>query len=501
MHNHCLPWVSAVALLVTSGTARAVEPTPAPATDAAPDKASTGDPATGGGGIQLADSSVGGKVDTGPKADNTRTEHKSSEPWIKRYRPTAHQIEGGVYGGVLLPNMDHELYDPNKAWQPYKKVAADIGLRVGYYPLSFLGLEIEGGVMPTKLRDGSSRALLGAFRGYGVLQLPYRVAPFVLAGFGMMATTGSSLGGDVDAALHFGGGVKFYINRLLAVRLDVRDNVTARHLVDNGRTHHVEVLLGLSLLLNRKKPIPKLDVDSDGDGFLDRLDRCVQVPGVHPDGCPPPAPIDSDGDGFFDPDDNCVDVPGTAPDGCPDSDGDGFKDPVDKCPQVPGIVPDGCPSPDTDGDGILDNKDSCIEIPETKNGYKDKDGCPDEVPKAVAKFAGVIKGIYFDVDKDTIKPNSRATLDAAVKVLKEFDDVHLEISGHTDSDGDRAHNSELSRARAESVRNYLVEKGIAPGRLITRGAGPDEPIAPNDTKKNKSLNRRIEFKLMNSPGE
>ena len=168
---------------------------------------------------------------------------------------------------------------------------------------------------------------------------------------------------------------------------------------------------------------------------------------------------------------------------------------------MPGIVPDGCPSPDTDGDGILDNKDSCIELPETKNGYKDRDGCPDEVPKAVAKFAGVIKGIYFDVDKDTIKPNSRVTLNAAVKVLKEFDDVHLEISGHTDSDGNRAHNSELSRARAEAVRNYLVEKGVAPGRLITRGAGPDEPIAPNDTKKNKSLNRRIEFKLMSSPGE
>jgi outer membrane protein OmpA-like peptidoglycan-associated protein len=127
-------------------------------------------------------------------------------------------------------------------------------------------------------------------------------------------------------------------------------------------------------------------------------------------------------------------------------------------------------------------KDSCIELPETKNGYKDKDGCPDEVPKAVAKFAGVIKGIYFDVNKTTIKPNSRTTLDAAVKVLKDFEDVNVEISGHTDSDGDREHNVELSRGRAESVRSYLVGKGIAESRLVTRGAGPDEPIAPNDTR-------------------
>ena len=501
MHNHSLPWISAFALLATSSTARALEPTPVPVTDAPPDRASTGDPAAGGGGVQLADSSVGGKVDTGPKADNTRTDHKSAEPWIKRHRPTAHQLEGGVYGGVLLPNTEHELYDINNTWQPYKKVAADIGLRLGYYPLSFLGLEVEGGLMPTKLRDDGSKALLGAFRGYGVLQLPYRVAPFALVGFGMMASTGSRLGGDIDPALHFGGGVKFYVNRLLALRLDVRDNVTAQHLVDNGRTHHVEVLLGLSLLLNRKRPVPKLDVDSDGDGFLDRLDNCVNVPGIGPDGCPAPAPIDSDGDGVFDPDDSCVDVPGTVPDGCPDSDGDGFKDPVDKCPQVPGVVPDGCPSPDTDGDGILDNKDKCIELPETRNGYQDKDGCPDEVPKAVAKFSGVIKGIFFDVDKDTIRPNSRATLDAAVKVLKEFEDVNFEISGHTDTDGSREHNVDLSRRRAEAVRYYMVKQGIPESRLVTRGAGPDEPIAPNDTRKNKSQNRRIEFKLQDNPND
>ena len=315
MANLSVPLLSALALLVTSGTARALEPTPVPVTDAPPDKASTGDPATGGGGVQVADSSVGGKTDTGAKADNTRNDHQSTdEPWIRRYRPTAHQLEGGIYGGVLLPNGQHELYNPYRAWEPYKKVAADIGLRLGYYPLSFLGLEIEGGVMPTKVRDGSSKAVLGNFRGYGVLQLPYRITPFVLAGFGMLATTGSSQGSDVDSAFHFGGGVKFYINRLLALRVDVRDNVTAKHLIDNGRTHHVEVLLGLSLLLNRRKPVPKLDVDSDGDGFLDRLDRCVSVPGVAPDGCPPPPPVDTDGDGFIDAEDNCVDVPGTAPD-------------------------------------------------------------------------------------------------------------------------------------------------------------------------------------------
>ena len=64
-------------------------------------------------------------------------------------------------------------------------------------------------------------------------------------------------------------------------------------------------------------------------------------------------------------------------------------------------------------------------MPETKNGYKDKDGCADEVPKAVAKFAGVIKGIYFDVDKDTIKPISFPVLDEVVNVLKARPDNYI----------------------------------------------------------------------------
>jgi len=521
LSSRSYPWATALALLVTGTSATATaEPASAEAkggvslggAEGDAGGAGTGDaasdPNTGGGGVDLADSSVGPRTETGTSADVNRTDvdDVKNEKWIKRYRPTRHQMEGGIYGGILLPSADHELYAPDQTtnppganWTQFKKIAPDIGLRFGYYPLSFLGLEVEGGVMPTKTRDSASNVLIGSFRGYGLLQLPYRIAPFALVGVGVMGTsTKSALGNDVDPILHFGGGVKFYINRLLALRVDVRDSVTAQHLIDNGRTHHVEVLLGLSLLLNRKKPTPKLDVDTDGDGFLDRLDKCVTVKGVAPDGCPLPVveDPDTDGDGFKDSVDSCVDVPGTEPDGCPDSDGDGFKDNVDKCPQVAGVAPDGCPPPDTDGDGILDTNDKCINEPETKNNYQDADGCPDEVPKAVAKFSGVIKGIYFDVDKDTIRAVSKTTLNSAIKVLKEFPDVNVEISGHTDTDGSRDHNVDLSRRRADSVKKYLVDNGIDAKRLQTRGAGPDEPISDNTTKKGKALNRRIEFKLM-----
>ena len=174
---------------------------------------------------------------------------------------------------------------------------------------------------------------------------------------------------------------------------------------------------------------------------------------------------------------------------------------VDKCPQVPGVAPDGCPPPDTDGDGIIDANDKCIQEPESKNNYQDADGCPDDVPKAVVKFSGVIKGIYFDVDKDTIKKNSKKTLDESIAVLKEHKEVRLEISGHTDSDGNRDHNIDLSARRAEAVRKYQIDAGIDAGRLTSRGAGPDEPVADNKTKAGKALNRRIEFKLLGGAGD
>jgi OOP family OmpA-OmpF porin len=495
MHKLSVPLLTALALVFPPGSAVAAEPASAGGSVSlsteGPEADASATPAT-------PDASATGTADAGAKPAKPAKD-PNREPWIKRYRPTRHQMELGIYGGIMLPAADHELYDPLQTHLPFKKIAPDIGLRFGYYPLSFLGIEVEGGVMPTKVRDGSSNALLGAFRGYGIVQLPYRIAPFALIGIGVLGTTGSSVGKDQDPALHFGGGVKFYINRLLALRLDVRDNASAQYMIDAGRTHHVEVLLGLSLLLNRKKPkeAPAREKDTDGDGFLDSVDKCVTTPGVAPDGCPlAENEPDTDGDGFVDRVDKCVNDPGTEPEGCPDSDGDGFKDHVDKCPQVKGIAPVGCPPPDKDGDGIFDPNDKCIDIPETKNGYQDSDGCPDEVPKAVAKFAGVIKGIFFDVDKDTIKPASKKTLDNAVKVLKDFADVKVEISGHTDSDGDRDHNVDLSRRRAESVKKYLVDKGIDSQRLQTRGAGPDEPIADNKTKKGKSQNRRIEFKLL-----
>ncbi len=422
--------------------------------------------------------------------------------WIKRWAPERNMGEIGIYGGIFVPARRLELFDPDaslpdQGYKPLRKVNGEFGARVGYYPIRFLGLELEGGAMLARTTN-DDRATLYHVRGHLVGQLGlWSVTPFVLAGLSGLGVSSSrsAVGKDIDMGFHFGGGLKFYLARYVALRVDVRDTLTAGRGVDNGVINNFEALLGLSITLGRKdKPRPRIDTDKDG--FYDDEDKCVNEPGVAPDGCPLPG--DKDGDGFLDPDDACIDEPGVAPDGCPirDKDGDGFLDPDDQCIDEPGVAPDGCPIRDKDKDGILDPDDQCIDEPETKNDYKDRDGCPDEVPKEVAKFTGAIEGIFFDTDKAVIKPKSKPVLDKAVKVLKDFPDVKVEVSGHTDSTGDRTHNIDLSQRRADAVKKYLVDHGIDADRIDTRGAGPDEPRADNTSKAGKAKNRRIEFKLL-----
>ena len=148
----------------------------------------------------------------------------------------------------------------------------------------------------------------------------------------------------------------------------------------------------------------------------------------------------------------------------------------------PAQVRTAAPPKDTDGDGITDDLDKCPTEPETKNGFEDADGCPDELPAEVAKFTGAIKGIQFDFGKATIQKGSQKLLDEAADVLMKHVHLRLEISGHTDNVGARDANIKLSEDRANAVKDYLVSKSIDAGRITMRGAGPDEPIAENDSR-------------------
>lgn len=108
----------------------------------------------------------------------------------------------------------------------------------------------------------------------------------------------------------------------------------------------------------------------------------------------------------------------------------------------------------------------------------------------------ILNNVFFDFDKNELKQESFVELDKLADLLKKNPTVKIEISGHTDNKGDKKYNLTLSQKRAESVVNYLVQKGIAAARLVAKGYGDTMPIAPNDTEENKAKNRRTEVKVL-----
>jgi OOP family OmpA-OmpF porin len=244
--------------------------------------------------------------------------------------------------------------------------------------------------------------------------------------------------------------------------------------------------------------------DRDKDGVTNDLDRCPETPrgeAVDAWGCP--LPKDSDGDGVMDDADKCPDTPqGDKVDakGCSlpkDSDGDGVTDDLDKCPGTPRgekVDAKGCLLPkDSDGDGVMDNNDKC---PDTAAGTKvDANGCPQLFE--ATKGTLVLEGVNFATSKAELTPEAREVLDRVAISLQAYPEIRVEVAGHTDNKGARALNVRLSQKRAESVRDYLVGKGIAADRMVAKGYGPDAPLATNDTDEGRAHNRRTELNKLN----
>lgn len=108
----------------------------------------------------------------------------------------------------------------------------------------------------------------------------------------------------------------------------------------------------------------------------------------------------------------------------------------------------------------------------------------------------VLRNTFFDSDKTELKSESRVELDKVAEMLNEQVTMRIEISGHTDNTGKSDYNLKLSQGRAESVKTYLINKGISAGRIETRGYGDTRPVAGNDTPEGKALNRRTEMKII-----
>jgi len=103
--------------------------------------------------------------------------------------------------------------------------------------------------------------------------------------------------------------------------------------------------------------------------------------------------------------------------------------------------------------------------------------------------------VRFDTNKSTLTAQAKANLDKLIPVFNEYADTNIEIFGYTDNTGTPAYNLTLSEKRAESVKAYLISKGLAASRFKTSGYGIADPIATNDTPEGRSQNRRVEFAI------
>jgi outer membrane protein OmpA-like peptidoglycan-associated protein len=429
----------------------------------------------------------------------------------------------GLKGGLstYFGDIDKQMFKP----------AA--GVQAFYWPTSFLGFGLDGGYTQLESEDDRNYFKADIYQGSALLKFKLfpsaPVNPCLGVGFDVLNVDSRGKDGNwlpnrqageyeklqysipVTASLSV-----FLVEEVIALDIEVIHHQMLNDYLDDIKEgdrndSYMTATLGLSFYFGKS-------LDSDRDGIPNKNDgdpyRPEDIDGFKDhDGIPDP---DNDQDGILDISDkapnNPEDVDGFedkdgAPD--PDNDGDGIPDKDDKCPgtddskakgtdtkeDMDGFEDtDGCPDPDNDADGILDNEDKCPDLPETFNGFEDEDGCPDEKPVGVEKGqALLLEGVTFPSGSSVLTHESMISLDKAVKILQDNPDIVVEIRGYTDNTGSYMGNVRISKARADAVRDYLVSQGVRFSRVMTKGFGPEDPIAPNSTKEGRAKNRRIEF--------
>jgi len=453
-------------------------------------------------------------------------------------------------------------------------------------------LEAHAELLPTSLDESDASAW--AFTGsLGLLvRLPvhlWKFTPYGKLEAGAIGLSADPAGTDLDLQAGLGAGVLFpiaggWFGRLEGVALmtDGWDDAFATNFtlrVGIGYAWGFNPDRDGDGILNRVDRCPDVaedrdnfededgcpERDNDADGVPDATDKCPGAPAdvadaftktkedrdgfEDADGCPDP---DNDADTIPDPADKCPGVDADASDafaktkedkdgfadadGCPDldNDADGVPDATDKCPGADADAADafaktkedkdgftdadGCPDPDNDTDGVPDPADKCPGVDadaadafartkETINGFEDEDGCPDTGKAKVQMEATQIRildKVYFEVNEAVILPVSYKLLKQVALTLKANPDLLVvEVQGHAGTDGEEAYNDRLSAKRANAVRQYLIHRGVAPGRLVAKWYGFSRPVKTCSTTLKRrdrhaceEPNRRVEFIIL-----
>lgn len=227
--------------------------------------------------------------------------------------------------------------------------------------------------------------------------------------------------------------------------------------------------LSMAVQIAQRQTTDPLNPDTDGDGLLDGDEVLTYATN--------PLKPDTDGDGLTDYDE----VRNRKTDPLkPDTDGDGLSDgdEVNRYRTNPLVA-------DTDNGGVPDGR----EIQMSLNPLDPSD----DVPIISVGERIILEGVNFETDKSTLLPGAQAILDQVANSLLANPEAEVAIHGHTDNVGGASYNQGLSLRRAESVKSYLISKGVSADRMTTRGYGFTKPIADNATAAGRAKNRRIEF--------
>ncbi len=383
---------------------------------------------------------------------------------------------GGWFGPRVFSTDSLLGYIDKAPAHPTLDNSIELGLRVARPFFPWLVPELELGIAPTSTRPTGGAPAVDVFWMDPRLHLRFellpgrRLQPFLVIGGGApiaLSSARKTFDSGIVGDGYAGAGVRFATGKGFVLRFDARLAVSPG--ADKVLTTEVDVGFGIELAIGAKRPrsadehvVAGPDSDRDHDGIPDSRDKCPDRP----------------------------------------EDVDGFED------------EDGCPDIDNDLDRVLDIADRCPGVPETYNGFEDEDGCPDTVPAQVDVLRGTIEGLLYADGETVVRDSAQPQIQKIAKVMQAYPSIKVVLIGHTDNqeakqfattvDGQpppdiEALAADLSRARAEAVKQALVAAGVLAPRVLTVGHGDEEPVADNDKPRGRLANRRVEIKLFVPP--
>ena len=337
----------------------------------------------------------------------------------------------------------------------------------------YLGIEMS--INDIKKIEGQQKIDFPYYSGEVFLRKTFnnkkRLRPFVKSGFGISGIDRGLFGDSIPFSQYFSKtlspsfGAQFRITNHIGIEISSSFNKALDKKGISHLRHNFSVYLGLG------------DTDKDGDGIINRKDKCPKIPGL--------------------PEFN----------GCPDTDGDGIPDPEDKCPEVSGeLVNNGCPRVEnlSQENKILDDENLESQIGTESSTISDNISIIDrqsseekvdiiqEENMAETKLPEEQMLIYFPANssrvlgKTTIKK-----LKNVVSILLNQMDLKVLLEGHSSNDGDFTINLNLSQQRANIVKDFLIGEGVESNRISVKSLGEDEPIYDNNTSQGRALNRCV----------